>query len=141
MHAFKFSHPITVRYGDLDPQGHVNNAAYLTYFEHGRLHYLMHLGLFSPEQSFLEIGIIVATAQITYRQPIHFGQAVRVGVAVTRLGNKSLDMAYRLFLAEDETVLAEGSTVLVTFDYHSGDTIPIPPHWRETIRRFEGLPA
>ncbi len=140
MNAFKFSHPIHVRYGDLDPQGHVNNAAYLTYFEHGRLHYLMHLGLFSPEQSFLEIGIILASAEITYRQPIHFGQDVRVAVAITRLGNKSMDMAYRLYLSADQTVLAEGSTVLVTFDYHSGATIPIPQHWRQVIQRFEGLP-
>ncbi len=139
MLPFKFSHPIIVRYGDLDPQGHVNNATYLTYFEHGRIHYLLHLGLFSPEQSFLQIGIIVASAQIVYRQPIHFGQDVRVAVAITRLGNKSLDMIYRLYQADNDQTLAEGNTALVTFDYPSGQTIPIPPHWRETIQRFEGL--
>jgi len=31
MGGFKFYHAIEVRYGDLDPQGHVNNANYLTY--------------------------------------------------------------------------------------------------------------
>jgi acyl-CoA thioesterase FadM len=30
MPAFRYYHPIEVRYGDLDPQGHVNNARYLT---------------------------------------------------------------------------------------------------------------
>ena len=49
-------------------------------------------------------------------------------------------MAYRLYLSADQTVLAEGSTVLVTFDYHSGATIPIPQRWRQVIQRFEGLP-
>ena len=35
MSEFRFYHPIEVRYGDLDPQGHLNNAKYLTYFETG----------------------------------------------------------------------------------------------------------
>ena len=48
MTDYKFFHPIEVRYGDLDPQGHVNNAKYLTYFEQARVHYLISLG-FSAE--------------------------------------------------------------------------------------------
>ncbi len=28
--------PISVRWGDMDAMGHVNNAAYLTYFEQAR---------------------------------------------------------------------------------------------------------
>lgn len=137
---FHFYYPLEVRYGDLDPQGHVNNAAYLTYFEHGRIHYLIHLGLFQKGQSFLDIGIIVATAQITFKAPIHFGQPVRAGVAVTRLGNKSLTMRYRLEHAETQTVFAEGETVLVTFDYHSGQTVPIPENWRQIIAAYENIP-
>ncbi|NOY99067.1 MAG: acyl-CoA thioesterase, partial [Chloroflexi bacterium] len=39
MSDFHFYHPIVVRYGDLDPQGHLNNARYLTYFEQARIHY------------------------------------------------------------------------------------------------------
>ena len=27
----------TIRFGDLDPQGHVNQAVFLTYFESGRV--------------------------------------------------------------------------------------------------------
>ena len=37
MADFRFYHPIEVRYGDLDPQGHVNNARYLTYLEQARI--------------------------------------------------------------------------------------------------------
>ena len=36
MSEFRFYHPVEVRYGDLDPQGHLNNAKYLTFFETGR---------------------------------------------------------------------------------------------------------
>ena len=60
MAQFKFFHPTEVRYGDLDPQGHVNNAKHLTYFEHARVQYFVELGLFRKEQAFMEIGVIVA---------------------------------------------------------------------------------
>jgi len=57
MSQFNFYHPVEVRYGDLDPQGHVNNAKHLTYFEQARIAYLIELGLFTKDQSFMEIGI------------------------------------------------------------------------------------
>jgi len=37
MTDFHYYCPIDVRYGDLDPQGHVNNARFLTYFEQAEL--------------------------------------------------------------------------------------------------------
>jgi len=60
MPGYRFHHPIEVRYGDLDPQGHLNNAKFLTFFEQTRVHYLIHLGLFANDQSFMEVGIILA---------------------------------------------------------------------------------
>lgn len=138
MPPFHFHHPIEIRYADLDPQGHVNNARYLTYFEQARVHYLIHLGLFSNQQSFLEIGIILAEAVVTFKAPLYFGTRAQVGARVSRLGNKSLTMEYEL--TDDKGKLyATGSTVIVTFDYRSHVTIPIPALWRETISRFEQL--
>jgi hypothetical protein len=45
MNEFRFYHPIEVRYSDLDPQGHVNNAKFLTYLEQARIEYIGKLGL------------------------------------------------------------------------------------------------
>ncbi len=139
MPVFNFSHPIEVRYGDLDPQGHVNNARFLTYIEQARLQYLVHLGLLGKGQSFLDVGIIIADVHITFLKPILFGQTVRVGLGITRLGNKSMNMDYRLFDAETNTDLALASTVLVSFDYHHNRSIAIPDSWRNTITEFENI--
>jgi acyl-CoA thioester hydrolase len=127
MTTFRFYHPIEVRYGDLDPQGHVNNAKYLTYLEQARIAYIKHLGLW-PGGSFLNIGIILADAHLVFRSPILFGQPLRVGVCVSRLGNKSLTMEYRLEDSDSgsDQSLADGTTILVTYDYHTSQTIPIP---------------
>ncbi len=70
MTDFHFYHSVEVRYGDLDPQGHVNNAKHLTYFEQARIQYWVDLGLFRKDQSFMEIGVIVADIHIAYHAPI-----------------------------------------------------------------------
>ena len=79
MPNYHFYHPIEVRYGDLDPQGHVNNDKYLTYFEQAHIAYWIQLGLFTKDQSFMEIGVILADVHITYLEPIYYGQTSRLG--------------------------------------------------------------
>jgi acyl-CoA thioester hydrolase len=137
MDEFKFHHPIEVRYADLDPQGHVNNARFLTFFEQARVSYLIQLGLFAKDQSFLDVGIIIADAKVTFLAPVYFGQDVRVGVRVSRIGNKSMTMEYQLIDGADNTELATGSTTLVAYDYHEHQTILVPEEWRGIIRDFE----
>lgn len=136
MDRFRFYHPIEVRYGDLDPQAHVNNAKFLTYMEQGRIAYVERLGLWDG-RSFMDIGIILAEAQVIFKAPIYYGQKVRVGVCVSKLGTKSLTMEYLLEDAEDRAQLAHGKSVLVAYDYHQGRSIPVPENWRQIIHAFE----
>ncbi len=138
MPDFRFYHPLEVRYADLDPQGHVNNAKFLTYFEQARIAYLIHLGLFDADQSFMEIGVILADVHVTFLAPVFFGADLRVGVCTTHLGHKSMQVAYRLVDGGDGRELARGESVLVTYDYHSRQAIPIPQAWRKRIAEFEG---
>ena len=137
MSNFHFHHPIEVRYGDLDPQGHLNNAKYLTYFEQGRIYYLRHLGLFTEGQSFMDIGIILADVHITFKKPVEWGMPVKVGVRTIKIGNKSMTVEQNIVHAETEEVFAVGEVVLVTYDYHAGKSIPIPQEWRDAVHQFE----
>jgi acyl-CoA thioester hydrolase len=138
MPEFRFYHPIEVRYGDLDPQGHVNNAKFMTYMEQARVQYIRNLGLWDAS-SFLDVGFILAEAKVTFLTPIRFTDRVQVGVRVSRLGNKSLDMQYRLEEAQSGQELATGSSVQVAYEYRQGKTIPIPEGWRLAIQEFESL--
>src|SRR5690606_7106482 len=139
MSSYRFYYPVEVRYADLDPQGHVNNAKHLTYFEQARVAYLINLGLFTKEQSFMEIGIILADVHITYLAPIYFGQSIQVGVQAVRFGNRSMTWGQNIVDIHSGKELAKGEGVLVTYDYREGKTIPIPQQWREKIIAFEGL--
>ena len=139
MSQFRFYHPIEVRYGDLDPQGHVNNAKHLTYFEQARIAYMVELGLFTKDQSFMEIGVILADVHITYLAPIYYGEHIQVGVHATKLGTKSMTWAQNIVDAKTGKELAKGEVIMVTYDYKEDKTINIPHEWREIIKQFEGL--
>jgi len=136
MSRFRFYHSIEVRYGDLDPQAHVNNASFLTYMEQARINYIQALGLWDG-RTFMEIGIILAEAQVVYKAPIYYGQKVRAGVRISKMGTKSLIMEYVLEDADSGLQLATGKSVLVTYDYHRACSIPIPENWRQKINAFE----
>ena len=139
MTDFKFFHPTEVRYGDLDPQGHVNNAKYLTYFEQARIYYLIQLGLFSKDQSFMEVGIIIADIHITFHATTHYGDDLKIGVKTTRIGNKSLTVEQCVMDSKTGNVTASGTVVMVTFDYEGLKTIPVPDEWKQNICEFAGL--
>ncbi len=136
MKVYRFFHPIEVRYGDLDPQGHVNNAKYLTYLEQARIAYFIHLGL-RKGNSFMDLGVILADIHITYKVPIIFGQAIHVGVVFTKLGNKSMHVEQKIENPQSGQIYATANIVLVAYDYHNQQTVSIPDHWRKTIDNFE----
>jgi acyl-CoA thioester hydrolase len=138
MSDFKFLHPTEVRYGDLDPQGHVNNAKFLTYFEQARVHYLLQLGLFHKDRSFMEIGLIVADIHITYHAPVQWGDPIQTGVRTARIGGKSMTIEQVVVNGETGQVLAKGTVIMVGFDYTAQKSIRIPTEWRVKIQQFEG---
>ncbi|NQS90956.1 MAG: acyl-CoA thioesterase [Chloroflexi bacterium] len=138
MSTFRFFHPVVVRYGDLDPQGHVNNAAFLTYLESARVAYVRLLDLWDGK-SFLEIGFILARVEMDYKNPILMTDLVEVGLRTSHLGNKSLKMEYLVRECVTGQVFAEAMTVQVAYDYQKGITIPLRDSWREVIKEYEAL--
>jgi len=133
---FVFYHPIIVRYADLDPQQHVNNAAYFTYLESARMGYYSESGLWNG-QSVREIGMVVASIHIDYLKSIHFGQKVRVGLMVSHIGNKSIRFQHQIEDAENGDVFARGEFVMVAYDSVNERSIRVPDDWRKKIAQFE----
>jgi acyl-CoA thioester hydrolase len=123
-----FVHREAVRFRDLDPMGHVNNAVFLTYIESARAAFLQHLG---AVQTLEDLAIIVARIEIDFRAPVRFGDEVEVSARVGRFGEKSFDLEHELRVAG--TLVAEARTVLVTYDYERREPVAIPEAWREKL--------
>jgi acyl-CoA thioester hydrolase len=135
---FKFSVDVPVRFSDMDSLGHVNNAAYISYFEEGRVHYLRNL-FELPKEDTSTLGIIVLDMHCNYRSPAFHGEVLRVYTRVSWLRNKSFEMVYLIVDKHSGRTIADGSSVLVAYDYSTRKTKEIPVAFRETISAFEAI--
>ncbi|MGB8253221.1 MAG: thioesterase family protein [Anaerolineaceae bacterium] len=138
MEQYNFYQPIQIRYNDIDAQGHVNNAKYVTYIEFARFGYITKAGLWDGE-SFMDLGFIVADVHVSYLAPIKLGQEIKVGVKVSRIGNKSLTFIYQVEDSKSGLIMATADTVMVSFDYKTHTTTAVSKKWRELISNFEGV--
>lgn len=135
---YRFEMPVEVRFADLDAMGHLNNAKYLTYTEQARIYYVR--DVCGWEEDWRKLGMILARTEIDYKLPIAFGDKVMVYIRVSRLGGKSFDFEYVMTRQGNENeaeIAAISKTVMVTYDYESDTTIPIPENWRKRILAYE----
>jgi acyl-CoA thioester hydrolase len=123
--------PIEVRFRDLDAMGHVNNAVYVTYFEHGRA--AVFRDLFGV-RSVSDIDFIVARMEVDYRRPVLLSDPVLLQLRLAEVGRTSFAVEYRL-LASGE-LAAEGRSVQVFYDFEKGVKKPVPPGFREKTRPY-----
>lgn len=122
-----FSHPIEVRFNDLDAMGHVNNAVVVSYMEQGRFQWWR---AFLEGRRFEEEGFLIARVEVDYRMPILVGDDVRVELRCTKVGNTSFELSYRLTKGPDGEVFAEGKTVQVMLDFATQRPRPLAPATR-----------
>jgi acyl-CoA thioester hydrolase len=132
--SFRVHCPIEVRFRDCDPIGHVNNAVYLTYLELARFAYwkAADIGRLAGEVSY-----IIARVEIDFRASAKTGDMLDVGIAIRGLGRTSFTMEYEI-RDQDGRLVANASSVQVTYDYGAGNAVPLPDNVRARIAEFEG---
>ena len=129
---------IKVNWGDMDALGHVNHSVYAKWMETVRMMYFSEIGMMNLYDD-SNIGPILARIEIDYELPIVFPDVVTVSTSVSRIGNSSFDMRYKIeSLSNNGKSAATGSVVCVVLDYSSGMPHKIPPKLRESIARLEG---
>jgi len=131
----RFHVRIPVRFRDLDPMGHVNNAVYFTYMEVARTLYWQEL---HHDWSYDVLDFVVARAECDYVSAALLRETVRVDVWLSRIGNSSFVLDYEMHDADTERLIARGRTVQVMIEEKSGRPRPIDPSMRERLRSFAG---
>jgi acyl-CoA thioester hydrolase len=144
--AFRYRHPIEVRFGDTDALGHINNATYLSYFEAARAGYYEALmgTPFGTGEGADQYTFLIAEASLHYRTPGFFGDRVVVEARVPWAGRSSFGLDYRVLSeggpSAPARLLADGSTVQVMFDLKRERVMRIPDDFRAKLEAFEGRP-
>lgn len=138
----KFRHwnTILTRFRDLDPMGHVNSTVYFTYFEVGRTDYFEKSGL-SARRVPGKWGIPVVSQTCNYRQQVFHPATLEVGVRCAELREKTVHLEYAVFLADSDTLVAEGQSVSVWVDLAIPKSVPLPDDLRQVLTDYESALA
>ena len=120
MSELPYVHRDRVRFRDCDAMGHVNNAVYSTYLEEARIGVLGDL-----------IDFILARVEIDFRSELRAGEEVEVRTRCSRVGTKSFDLEH--VIAAEGRVVADAKSVLVSYDYELGASVPVPDELRARL--------
>jgi acyl-CoA thioester hydrolase len=129
---------VVVRWADMDALGHVNNTAYFEYFEIVRIAYLERIGVIPPRMDLWDYGFILGENSCRYRAPVTYPDTLSIGARVSALGEDRFLMEYEARSRELRRVVAEGDTLVVSYDYIAGERVPLRTEYRDAIIALEG---
>jgi acyl-CoA thioester hydrolase len=134
---FRFSHGHRVRYDEVDAQGVVGNATWLTLLQLGRIEYLRYLGILLEGGSRIPVQAVVRQAALEYLAPARFDDPLSIKVRTAHLGTRSCRIEYIVDNVETRLRCVVGHTVLVCLEMASFRSMPWPQIWRDRIAEFE----
>lgn len=127
----KKTYPIEIRFSDVDSLSHVNNAVYFTYFEQARMHFFK--DVLGVNWDWSEEGVLLARNEADYLAPLFLYDRASIEIWISNIGNKSMEMSYRIYkvLEGKEITCTRGKSVLVSFDFTTQKSIPLPDVWKK----------
>ena len=131
---FRFRHPVTVRFRDVDVAGHAHHADALIYFEEARWAYWTQV---VGQGRVDELNYVLAECRVRWHARVLWPQTVSVGVRVVRIGRKHFEMEYEV-RSETGERLQSGTTVQVMYDYEAGASMRMPDELRTTLEAWDG---
>lgn len=108
---------IRVRYAETDQMGVVHHAAYLVWFEAGRVEFCRQRG-FDYKRMEIEDDsfIVVAEAQCRYKRPAHFDDLLTVRTCLAESQRRTMRFRYEILNGASREVIATGETLHVVCD-------------------------
>jgi len=114
---------VEARSYELDPYGHLNNAVYVNWLEHGRLCFLRDHGeSYTSVPEKYGVHVVVVRQEVDYRAQVRIGDRLVVTSFVERFGGSSFRFDQRIAFPDGRTA-AEAKVTMVCV---GADGIPAP---------------
>jgi acyl-CoA thioester hydrolase len=126
---------IPVQWGEMDAYGHVSNTVFFRYFESARV-------LFLDRCRFLEayerdkVGAILHSTSCRFRSALFYPDTAIVGARAAEVTEDRFTLVYRMVSDQQQAVVADGESIVVSFDYTVRQVAPIPDYVREGIAKL-----
>jgi acyl-CoA thioester hydrolase len=125
-----------VAWGQMDAFQHLNNTAYFRFFESGRIAYFERLDLLEYMEA-TGVGPILASTTCRFRIPLTYPDTVSIGTRVSSIEADRFTMEYYVVSHKHQKVAAEGTGLIVCFDYRENKKTSVPDELTQRIKALE----
>jgi acyl-CoA thioester hydrolase len=122
---------LRVRFGETDAMGVANNAAYLSWFEVGRVEYLREVGHSYADVHAGGMDMVVIEAHAEYLRALRFDEEFAVECACTDVRGASFTFAYEIVRAGE--LACRGSTRHACVDRATMRPVRVPAWLRPAV--------
>lgn len=131
--SFRFWWPITVRWGDMDAMGHVNNIMLFQYMESARVGFFEAMEWKGWKETNARQGPVVVSQTLNYRKQVFYPAELEVGLRCVEIRGRSFVLQCGIFWKDSTDLAGDGTTVLVWLDYGSGKAMDLPLDIRRAL--------
>src|SRR2546425_1999112 len=133
---FHFWLDLKVRLYETDANGHMSQLTFFGWQEWASFEYWANLGYSSYFASMDEVSLFMGEQYCRFVAEVQFGEPIRLGVRVARLGTSSVGLEYA-FVRKDGSLAALGTNSQVLVDVATRKPRPLPEHLRTAILKLE----
>ena len=127
----------SIRWGDMDGLGHVNNTVYFRYMEQARIEWIYTL---QPRIDGDDgTGPVIVNASCTFREPLVYPGDIEVRMYLAEPGRTSVGSYYEIWM--DGREYADGAAKIVWVDRATGRSVPLPARVMAPLRALEARKA
>ncbi len=135
---FKFFYELRVRYSEVDFQGIVFNAHYLTYFDTSITEYVRNINYdYLTLVSGRGLDFVLVKAVVEFLSPIRFDEVIEIGVSAHKIGKSSLTWLPAIFKKGEPECLAHGEIVWVCSKMSTNRSHPLPEDLVNLLNEYE----
>jgi len=137
--TYTFFHRFRIRYSEIDGQGILYNAHYLTFFDQGITEYLRALPYnYKAETQRSGHDFHTVKTLVEYAKPVEFDEEIDVCVKVGRIGRSSIRFDFEIHGRDAEDVRASGEVIWVYTNQATHKTAPVPAELVALMAALEG---
>ena len=128
---------IPIRFRDLDPLNHVNNAIYSTYFEEARLHFTEQVPALKEAVEAGQ-GFVATRLSINFIHPAEYPGNLWIGTAIKEYGAVKLTSFQAAYRENDKKLCAVAETTGAWVNINSGKPVRLPSLTDEVQEKVKG---
>jgi acyl-CoA thioester hydrolase len=122
-----------VQWRDIDPFGHLNNAAYISYMEAAATEAGLAYGISQESSGEAGVGWALKRSRIEYLEPARVEDQLEISTWLSSLRKASAERHYQIKRAADGHLLARGLSLWLTTDVITGRPRRLPTWMAEAL--------